>query len=213
MHQLTFDDNGFIMPRTGSFNESMVDQILFRRSRAVVEAMPTLQEEYSAHIQPVHAPHVSGRPSFSAKHTAAHRSVYPEMPFVRPSSRSVIRDEHTEAHGLSPTCDSSPEVQEVEAEHNIGISEASSTPQDQIELLSRQEQVDLRPLTPPSSAGGVMQGSWEQYARMVDDVISSIARDEHLCHTGNKKNVLIHLQRARDLCLLQLEEETCTEQE
>lgn len=201
LHQLTFDDNGFIMPRTGSFNESMVKQILFRRSRAVNDTMPTLQGRYNAHIQPVEAPHVGGRPSFSENHTAAHRSIYPEMPFVRSPSRSVIQDEHRETHGRSPTCDSSPGVQQVEAERDVGISEASSTPRNQIESLSRQEQIDLRPLTPPSSAGGLIQGSWEQYARMIDDVMSSITRDQHLYHTGNKRNVLGHLQKARELCI------------
>lgn len=214
IHQLTFDDNGLIVPRTGSFNESMVEQILFRRSPASLENAPISQERYSAHIQPVHAPHVGVLPSSSAKHTAARqRSAYREMPSVRPSSSSTLQDERTEVESRSPTCESSPGVEEVEADNNIGISEASSTPRDHIESSSRQEIFDLRRLTPPSSAGGLVQGSWEQYARMIDDVMNFIVRDEDLCHTGDKKNVLGHLQNARELCMSQDEEEFHVERE
>jgi hypothetical protein len=213
MHQLTFDDNGFIVPRTGSFSESMVEQILFRRSRTTLTTTPILQKGYSTHTQPVQAPLVSVLPSSSAKHTVARQgSVYPAMPYFRPLSSSTLQDERTEVDSQSPACDSSPGVERVEADHNIGISEASSTPQDHMES-SRQEGFDLRQLTPPSSAGGLVQASWEQYARLIDDVMSFIIKDEDFCHTGDKKNVLGHLQNARELCLSQGEEEFHVEQE
>ncbi|KAM0703967.1 hypothetical protein Q7P35_008973 [Cladosporium inversicolor] len=213
-HQLTFDDNGFIIPRTGSFNESMVEQILFLHSRATLEITPISQGRYNAHIQPVHAPHVGVLPPSSAKHKAARQpSVYPQMPSFRPSLSSTFQDECTEAHSRSPTCDSSPGVGEVEADRNIGISEASSTPRDHIESSSRQEPFDIRRLTPPSSAGGLVQGGWKQYAKMIDDVTSSIKEDQNLCHIGVKKNVLDHLQNARELCMSQGEEEFYVEQE
>jgi len=215
MHQLTFDDNGFIVPRIGSFSEAMAEQILFRRLRTTLTTTPTLQKSNSAHAQPVQAQLVRVPPSSSAKLTAARqRSVYPAMPYLQPLSSSTLQDERTEVESRSPACDSSPGVEGPGADHNIGISEASSTPRDHIESSSSgQEVFDPRQLTPPSSAGGLMQANWEQYARMIDDVMDFIVKDEDLCHTGDKKPVLGLLQNAKELCMSQGEEESHVEQE
>jgi hypothetical protein len=215
MHQLTFDDNGFIIPRVGGFSESTVEQILFRRSRTILTTAPILQKRNGAHTQPVQAQLVSMLPSSSAKHPSTRqRSAYPAMPYLRPLSTSTPQDERTEEDSRSPACDSSPGVEGVGADHNIGISEASSTPRDHVESSSsRQEVFDPRQLTPPSSAGGLMQANWGQYARMIDDVMDYIVKDEDLCHNGDMKNVLGHLQNARELCMSQGEEEFHVEQE
>lgn len=202
VHHLTFDENGFIVPRTGSLSESLVEEVLFRRSHVAHETMRMSQKVSHVPMQSIRGRHIDVMPPLNASHTAArHRSVCPEMPFVQSSLSSILPGATTAAFSQSPACDSSPGVAEDEAEHgNVGLSEASSTPRDYIEALSQQAPFDHRPLTPPSSAGGLVRGGWKQYVRMIDDVMSCITRDEGLRHMDDMERVLGHLRNARALC-------------
>jgi hypothetical protein len=204
MHQLTFDEHGFIIPRTGSFSNSLVEQVLFRRSHAAHETMRMSQEQCRVPMQPMRGPHIDVPPPLdSSNTTASHRSVCPEMPFVQSSSSSIPPGVDTGAYSQSPACNSSPEVEENEAGHdNVGMSEASSTPRGHIEPIPQQAPFDHHPLTPPSSAGGLVRGGWKEYVRMIDDVMSCITRDEGLRHVDDTESVLSYLRNARELCAL-----------
>lgn len=214
MHHLTFDENGFIVPHTGNFNESLVEEVLFRRSHAADETTRMSQERYRAPMRPMCDPHVHVLPSPNMSHTAARRRpVCPEMPSVQPSLSSILPDTSSEAHSQSPACNSSPGVEEGDAELlNVGISEASSTPRDYIETLSQQVPFPHRPMTPPSSADGVVRGGWKQYVRMIDDIMGCITRDDGLRHIYDTENILGHLRNARNLCALQDGGESCSVQ-
>lgn len=209
VHRLTFDENGFIISRTGSFNESLMDQILFCGSHAVHETTRLSHEKYTAPVQPICGPHTKILPPLSASRAAAsQRPVCAQMPFVQSSLSSILPSTTTVAYSQSPACDSSPGVEQSETERlDVGISEASSTPRDYIEALARQIPFNHRPLTPPSSAGGLVQGSWTKYVKMIDDIVSCVMRDEDLRHTESMENALGHLRSAREVCALHSERE------
>lgn len=210
MHDLTFDENGFIVPHAGNFNEFLVKQILFRRFHAGHETICMSQEKYHAQTRPRRDRHANVLPGPGMTHAVARRRpICPDVPHVQPSLSSVLPRASSEAHSQSPACNSSPGVEGGEAEVSNGISEASSTPQDYIEALSQHVPFDHRPMTPPSSAGGLVRGGWKQYVRMIDDIMSCITRDDGLRHINDTENVLGHLRNARNLCTLQDGGESC----
>jgi len=214
MYDLTFDENGFIVPQTGNLNESLVEQVLFRRSRAGYGKTCMSQERYRAQMRPMRDRPVNVLPQTDLTHAVTHRRpICPDIPFVQPSSSSILPGAYSEAYSRSPACDSSPgvegDVEGDDAELLNGISEASSTPHDYIEALSQQVPFDHHPMTPPSSAGGVVRGGWKQYIRMIEDIISCITRDDGLRHIHDTENVLGHLRNARNLCALQDRGESC----
>jgi hypothetical protein len=213
MHHLTFDDNGFIVPHTGSFNESLVEQVLFRRSHAAREGIRMSQKKYRAQTRPTRDQHIDVLPSPNMSNPATrHRLDCPETQSVEPSLSSIPTGA-SEVHSQSPACISSPEVGEHEAKLlNVGVSEALSTPLDYIEALSPQVTFHHGPLTPPSSAGGLVPRSWKQYVKMIDDTMSCISKDDGVRHTYDTETVLGHLRIARNLCALQYGEESCSVQ-